>query len=153
MNQVFRMLGACVITIAAQGLWTGPASAADAGDIAEGMQLFLSKGGCQSCHGWAGDGRKTDNQMPDGANLRETLLDRDIIVMTIKCGRPGRHMPAYDRLAYSDGRCYGMKQADLKNNPLPDPPATLQLARDRTHHGFFVCEGDQAGAHDPCEVQ
>ena len=116
------------------------------------MQLFLSKGGCQSCHGWAGDGRKTDNQMPDGANLRETLLDRDIIVMTIKCGRPGRHMPAYDRLAYSDGRCYGMKQADLKNNPPARSAGDAATTRDRTHHGFFVCEGDQAGAHDPCEV-
>jgi hypothetical protein len=101
--------------------------AADAGDIEDGQRLFLTKGGCQGCHGWAGDGRKTDNQQPDGANLRETLLDREIIILTIKCGRPGRSMPAYDRLAYSDGRCYGMKQADLKNNPLPDPPATLQL--------------------------
>jgi hypothetical protein len=35
--------------------------------------------------------------MPDGANLRETALDRDMLVMTIKCGRPGRDMPAYDR--------------------------------------------------------
>jgi hypothetical protein len=37
-------------------------------------------------------------------------------------------MPAYDRLAYSDGRCYGMKQADLRASGLrlADPPATLQ---------------------------
>ncbi|TMH38495.1 MAG: hypothetical protein E6H56_15295 [Betaproteobacteria bacterium] len=37
-------------------------------------------------------------------------------------------MPAFDRLAYSDGRCYGMKLADLKSAGLglPDPPATLQ---------------------------
>jgi mono/diheme cytochrome c family protein len=67
-----------------------PTCAADASDIADGQQLFLQKGGCQGCHGWAGDGRKTDNQQPDGANLRETLLDRDIIILTIKCGRPGR---------------------------------------------------------------
>jgi mono/diheme cytochrome c family protein len=105
-----------------------PAHAADPGDVAEGMRLFLQKGNCQACHGWAGDGRKTDNQMPDGANLRETALDRDLLIMTIKCGRPGREMPAYDRLAYSDGRCYGMKQADLISSGmrLPDPPATLQ---------------------------
>lgn len=108
-------------------LMSGPPRAADAGDIEDGQRLFLTKGGCQGCHGWAGDGRKTDNQQPDGANLRETLLDRDIIILTIQCGRPGRSMPAFDRLAYSDGRCYGMKQADLKNNPLPDPPATLQI--------------------------
>ena len=37
-------------------------------------------------------------------------------------------MPAYDRLAYSDGRCYGMDQAALRKSgqQLPDPPATLQ---------------------------
>lgn len=126
MNQMLRRVCGCLLVAAAQGWLCMAAHAADAGDIADGMQLFLNKGGCQSCHGWAGDGRKTDNQMPDGANLRESLLDRDIIMHTIKCGRPGRHMPAYDRLAYSDGRCYGMKQADLRNNPLPDPPATLQ---------------------------
>jgi hypothetical protein len=105
-----------------------PAQAADPADIADGMRLFLQKGNCQACHGWAGDGRKMDNQMPDGANLRESALDRGLLIMTIKCGRPGRDMPAYDRLAYSDGRCYGMKQADLKSAglQLPDPPATLQ---------------------------
>lgn len=104
------------------------AQSADPADVAEGMRLYLEKGVCQGCHGWAGDGRKTDNQMPDGANLRETALDRDMLIVTIKCGRPGRDMPAYDRLAYSDGRCYGMKQADLRASGLrlADPPATLQ---------------------------
>ena len=107
---------------------TAGAQAPDAGNVAEGMRLYMQKGNCHACHGWAGDGRKTDAQMPDGANLRETALDRDMLVMTIRCGRPGREMPAYERLAYSDGRCYGMKQADLKSSSLqlPDPPATLQ---------------------------
>ncbi len=104
------------------------AQAPDAGDVAEGMRLFLQKGNCEACHGWAGDGRKMDNQMPDGSNLRETLLDRSNLILTIKCGRPGRSMPAFDKLAYSDARCYGMKQADLKSRglDLPDPPSTLQ---------------------------
>jgi hypothetical protein len=97
----------------------------DAADVAEGMRLYLQKGDCQACHGWAADGRKMDSQMPDGSNLRETRLDRARLIMTIKCGRPGTGMPAFDKLAYSDGRCYGMKQADLKS-PMPDPPATFQ---------------------------
>jgi len=72
-----------------------------------------------------------DSQMPDGANLRETKLERDDLIVAIKCGRPGRSMPAFDKFAYSDARCYGMKQADLKSRGLglPDPPATLQPAR------------------------
>ena len=74
-----------------------------------------------------GDGRKMDSQMPDGANLRETKLDRDKLIMAIKCGVPGTGMPAFDRLAYSDGRCYGMKQADLKSRTeCPIRAATLQ---------------------------
>ena len=47
--------------------------------IAAGMRLFRQKGDCQACHGWAGDGRKIDSQMPDGANLRETALDRETL--------------------------------------------------------------------------
>jgi hypothetical protein len=97
-------------------------------DVAAGLRIFRQKGDCQACHGWAGDGRKMDSQMPDGANLRTTKLDRAKLVMAIKCGVPGKGMPAFDRLAYSDGRCYGMKQADLKrtNLAMPDPAATLQ---------------------------
>jgi hypothetical protein len=100
----------------------------DAGDIAEGARLFRQKGNCQSCHGWAGDGRKMDSQMPDGANLRETRLDRAALIMTIKCGLPGTGMPPFDKFAYSDGRCYGLKQADLRQagKRMSDPPATLQ---------------------------
>jgi mono/diheme cytochrome c family protein len=97
-------------------------------DIAAGMRIYRQKADCQACHGWAGDGRKMDSQMPDGANLRTTRLDRAKLVMAIKCGVPGKAMPAFDRLAYSDGRCYGMKQADLQKlgTTMPDPAATLQ---------------------------
>jgi hypothetical protein len=68
-----------------------------------------------------------DSQMPDGADLRETKLDRENLIITIKCGRPGTGMPAFDKFAYSDGRCYGLKQADVKKPEMqmPDPPATL----------------------------
>jgi mono/diheme cytochrome c family protein len=100
----------------------------NASDIADGMRLYQQKGNCQACHGWAGDGRKADSQMPDGANLRETKLNRAGLVTVIKCGRLNSQMPAFDKFAYSDGRCYGKKQADLKAYPtrMPDPPATLQ---------------------------
>ena len=105
------------------------AQAPSADDVAEGMRLYRQKGDCQACHGWAADGRKMDSQMPDGANLRTTRLDRDRLISAIKCGRPGKGMPAFDRLAYSDGRCFDMRQADLRRLglELPDPPATLQL--------------------------
>lgn len=103
-------------------------AAPGADDIAAGLRLYRQKGDCQACHGWAADGRKMDSQMPDGANLRTTKLDRDKLIIAIKCGVPGKGMPAFNRLAYSDGRCYGLKQADLQkmNASMPDPAATLQ---------------------------
>ena len=101
--------------------------APDAADVAAGLRIFRSKADCQSCHGWAGDGRKMDTQMPDGANLRTTRLNRNGIMTAIKCGRPGREMPAFDRLAYSDGRCNNLKTADVERlGGLPEPAATLQ---------------------------
>ena len=125
-------LSAVVLFLAIVGVLRVPsgsaAQAPNAEDVAEGMRLYRQKGDCQACHGWAADGRKMDSQMPDGANLRTTRLNRDNLITAIKCGRPGKSMPAFDRLAYSDGRCYMMKEADLKrqNLQLPDPPATLQ---------------------------
>jgi hypothetical protein len=121
------LLGSCLVALAGFAV-PATAQAPDPADIAAGMRLFRQKGNCQACHGWAGDGRKMDSQMPDGANLRASALDREMLIMVVKCGRPGKGMPAFDKFAYSDGRCYGLKQADLKTPQLamPDPPATLQ---------------------------
>lgn len=104
------------------------ALAQDAADLADGLRLFRQKGNCQACHGWSGDGRKLDSQMPDGSNLRESEMNRELLIITIKCGRPGTGMPAFDKFAYSDGRCFGLKQAELQSRglALADPPATLQ---------------------------
>ena len=120
-------MGVTVTALLVVAASTAPAQAPNAADIREGMQLFMQKANCSACHGWAGDGRKMDNQMPDGANLRDRQLDRETLVTTIKCGRPGTQMPAFDRLAYSDGRCFGLKAADLRTRQLtmPDPPSTL----------------------------
>jgi Cytochrome C oxidase, cbb3-type, subunit III len=122
-REIFRTaLLTLALTAAARAQTPDPA------DVADGMRLFQQKGNCQACHGWAGDGRKMDSQMPDGANLRETRLDRETLIMITKCGVPGGGMPPFDKFAYTDGRCYGMKQADLKARgvALADAPATLQ---------------------------
>jgi hypothetical protein len=128
-------MAAAVVAIAAAawsllvvGLVRAQAPALDPQDVAEGMRIFRQKGDCQSCHGWAADGRKMDTQMPDAPNLRTSRLPRAGIVQAIKCGRPGREMPAFDRLAYTDGRCNNTTKADLDRGglSLTDPAATLQ---------------------------
>jgi hypothetical protein len=126
----FSLSGAAVLV----GLWVAWSAAAlaqsppGADEVAAGMRIYRQKADCQACHGWAGDGRKMDSQMPDGANLRASTLGRDALVVAIKCGIPGKAMPAFDRLAYSDTRCYGMTEADLRRMgaSMPDPAATLQ---------------------------
>ena len=145
------VLSACTAAIFA--LLSGSvasAQAADPSDIAEGGRLFRQKANCQACHGWAGDGRKMDTQMPDGANLREMPLDRENLVMIIKCGRPGTGMPAFDKFAYSDGRCYGMKQADLRapGKRMPDPPATLQVREVEVIADFLIAKIVRQGPMD-----
>ena len=92
--------------------------------------------------------------MPDGSNLRETRLDRVRLITTIKCGRPNTQMPAFDKFAYSDGRCYNMKQADLAKYPtrMPDPPATLQPREIEYIADFLMARVVGKGAldHDKC---
>lgn len=122
------------------------AYALDNSSIEYGMDLYLNKANCQACHGWSGDGRKTDNQMPDGANLRESALDRDMVITAIKCGRPGNNMPAFDRLAYSDGRCYGLLKSQMSSTPMTDPPATLQQREIESIVDFLFAKVIKQGA-------
>ena len=97
-------------------------------NVRAGRRIFTQKADCQACHGWSGDGVKMDFQSPDGANLRVSTLDRDQLTFVIRCGLPGRDMPAFDRMAYQDDRCLGRTEADLDRMglTLPDPAATLQ---------------------------
>jgi len=126
-----RFLGLCAALCIAVALSAGLSAQTDAPsdrNVAAGMRLYRQKADCQSCHGWAGDGRKMNLQMPDGANLRTSEIDRDQLVFVISCGLPGRSMPAYARRAYEGDQCLGRTRADLRRMGLhlPDPPATLQ---------------------------
>ncbi len=94
-----------------------------------------SREGCANCHGnlAAGDG---DPAYPAGPNLRRTRLDRDQLIETIACGRPGTKMPANLKGAYSESACYGL--------PLGAQPAevagkgTMSAAQIATLADFLV---------------
>lgn len=126
----------------------------DPADIAEGMRLYQQKADCRACHGWAADGVKSDNQMPDGPNLRDKKYTRQLLVLTIKCGRPNTQMPAFDKFAYTDGRCYMMTAADLAKNAtrMPDPPSTLQQREIELIADFLMAKvvGQGPMTHDKC---
>ncbi len=83
--------------------------------------------GCPDCHGPFADGDKQVDEAPTGANLRTTRLDTDILTETIRCGRPGAGMPAFDADAYEKHGCYGAPAGDPPDG-LDPPPRTLSPA-------------------------
>lgn len=96
-------------------------------DFSYARRLFLDKAQCSYCHGWAGDGAGEGQSNGGAANLRQTKLDRTMLVTIIKCGRPGTAMPHFDEDAYIDKRCYNTTEKELgKNTPTLPPGSTLQ---------------------------
>lgn len=85
----------------------------------EGVRVFKSAN-CVGCHKWTGSGG--GGYGGAAANLRQTALTRDQIIETIRCGRPGAGMPYFERDAYANGACYGLKKADLPSGQMPPEP-------------------------------
>ena len=82
------------------------------GPTAEGKRVF-QRANCVGCHKWHGAGG--GGYGGDALSLRATQLDRDQIIETVTCGRPGTGMPYFQRGAY-DGEahpCYGMGRQEL----------------------------------------
>ena len=82
-------------------------------DVSFGARLFHDKADCQFCHGINGDGRGDPRSPGAAANLHETRLDREQLIEVIACGRPGTEMPHFDKYAYEDTDCYGLKGKNL----------------------------------------
>ncbi|MAH88526.1 MAG: cytochrome C [Pelagibacterales bacterium] len=92
---------------------------ADAPKLDYGLSAY-KKGNCMGCHKWHGDGGPGYGGA--ALSLRETGLDREQLITIVECGRPGTNMPFFDKKAYKDDRCFGMKFSDFegddKNRPL-----------------------------------
>ena len=111
-------LGLFVLGLAAQ---PAPVRAEDeapsAKQLAEGLAVY-KKANCIGCHKWHGDGG--GGYGGNTLSLRRTQLDRDNIVLVVRCGRPGTHMLYHDEKAWGEGRCYdGLKMSDLDENTRP----------------------------------
>ncbi len=82
------------------------------GPVDEGKRIF-QRANCVGCHKWHGGGG--GGYGGDALSLRATQLDRDQIIETVTCGRPGTGMPYFQRSAY-DGEehpCYGLGRQEL----------------------------------------
>jgi cytochrome c553 len=99
-------------------------------DTSFGQRLFQDKADCQFCHGVNGDGRGDPRSPGRAANLHETHLNRDQLIEVIACGRPGTEMPHFDKYAYEDTDCYGLKGKNLGNDAPRDPHSTSLTKRE-----------------------
>ena len=67
-----------------------------------GERAFESKANCAWCHGVFGDGKGHPRSPGIAANLRETVLDEELLTEVLNCGIPGKAMPFFNRKAYKD---------------------------------------------------
>ena len=104
------------------------AAAQSASDIGLGKRLYQDKATCGFCHGWSGDGAGDPHSPGKAANLRESKLDHDQLVETVRCGVPGgTAMPHFDKFAWTKGEeCFGMTEAEVGDKKPPAPTASLQ---------------------------
>jgi mono/diheme cytochrome c family protein len=109
-----RLPGASAMLLGLAGLWVSwmvPAAPATAQNLELGKQVY-AKANCVGCHKWHGGGG--GGYGGAALSLRESLLDRDLLLEVIRCGRPATGMPYHDRNAYQKADCYGgMTKADL----------------------------------------
>ena len=108
----------------------GSATAGAQEDFSYARRLYLDKAQCSYCHGWSGDGAGEGQSNGGAANLRQSRLNRALLVMTIQCGRPGTAMPHFDEAAYTDKRCYGVTEAELGSRTPALPPGSTLQARE-----------------------
>lgn len=81
----------------------------------EAGQAVYKRANCVGCHKWHGGGG--GGYGGAALSLRKTELDKQQIMETVKCGRPGTGMPYFSRDSYpSDGasRCYNLTSEDLE---------------------------------------
>ena len=95
-------------------------------EVSAGLWTWKTSG-CADCHGPFADGDRDDDDFPIGANLRTTKLDAAALKTTIRCGRAGMGMPAFEDGAYAVYSCYGRP---LSSAPANLEPSTRKLTAD-----------------------
>lgn len=82
----------------------------------EAGRAIYKRANCVGCHKWHGDGG--GGYGGAALSLRKTELDKQQIMETVKCGRPGTGMPYFSRDSYpSDGapQCYNLTSKELES--------------------------------------
>jgi hypothetical protein len=112
---------AVILTLAIGVLAHSTMTLAQNGDKVKAGLVIWKTTGCADCHGPFADGDREDDDFPIGANLRTTKLDAAALKTTIRCGRAGTGVPAFDDGAYAMRECYGRSRGVRSENLQPTP--------------------------------
>ena len=126
------------------------AEAAAARELDYGKDIFKTKATCQFCHKWDGSGDQGygGNALP----LRTTILTKEQVIETVKCGRVGTGMPYHDKFAYGDKRCFGATREELGSDT---PPTANEFLQPReieavVNYVFAKMVGRGAATYEEC---
>lgn len=98
--------------------FAGMAHAQSASDPTDAGKAVFKRGNCMGCHKWHGNGG--GGYGGDALSLRKTELDRQHIIETVTCGRPGTGMPYFARGSYDTAKCYDMTRQDVGERMPPE---------------------------------
>lgn len=92
-------------------------------------QALYKRANCVGCHKWHGAGG--GGYGGAALSLRATQLDKDQIIQTVTCGRPGTGMPYFVRNVYSNDKsaphpCNGLTMQDLGDIKVAEAGSFLQ---------------------------
>jgi mono/diheme cytochrome c family protein len=87
---------AIIVTITAIALTCSTAAFAQNEDKVKAGVTAWRNSGCADCHGAFANGEKERDESPTGADLRRARLNAEELKLTIRCGRPGTGMPAFE---------------------------------------------------------
>ncbi len=95
-----------------------------------GEDIWRAGPQCWDCHGNMANGRNEDPRSPQGADIRESLMDVATLALVIRCGLPGTPMPYFGGTnAYAGNNpCYGAT-AEAMGAQLPPQGAANYNAR------------------------
>ena len=118
----YAWMGSAVLLVIAiaVALPPGASRAQNDSNVSAGLWTWKTSG-CPDCHGPFADGNQEDDDYPVGADLRTTKLDNEALKTTIRCGRVGTGMPAFEDGAYTIHPCYGRSLGTAPDNLQPTP--------------------------------
>jgi len=93
-------------------------------DPADAGKAVFRRANCFGCHKWHGNGG--GGYGGDALSLRRTELDREQIIETVSCGRPGTGMPFFMRGAYDTVKCHGMTRQEVGDRIPPEGGTLLR---------------------------